>query len=39
VVICEARGRLSRSQTDIAAIYEDLRFHGVAIYDLGRRRR
>ena len=31
VVICEALDRLSRSQADIAAIFEDLRFHGVAI--------
>ena len=31
VVICEALDRLSRSQADIAAVFEDLRFHGVAI--------
>lgn len=31
VVICEALDRLSRSQADIATIFEDLRFHGVAI--------
>ncbi|MFK0300638.1 recombinase family protein [Brevundimonas sp. NPDC090276] len=34
VVICEALDRLSRSQADIAAIYEDLRFHGVAIHTI-----
>ncbi|SJM55251.1 recombinase [Brevundimonas diminuta 3F5N] len=34
VVICEALDRLSRSQADIAAIYEDLRFNGVAIHTI-----
>jgi len=34
VVICEALDRLSRSQADIAAIFEDLRFHGVAIHTI-----
>lgn len=34
MVICEALDRLSRSQADIAAIYEDLRFHGVAIHTI-----
>lgn len=31
VVLCEALDRLSRSQADVAALFEDLRFHGVKI--------
>ena len=31
VVICEALDRLSRSQADVAATFEDLRFYGVRI--------
>ena len=34
VVICEALDRLSRSQADVAATFEDLRFHGVRIRTL-----
>ena len=30
-VLCEALDRLSRSQADVSAIFEDLRFHGVKI--------
>jgi site-specific DNA recombinase len=31
VVVTEALDRLSRSQGDIATLYEDLRFHGISI--------
>ena len=34
VVVCEALDRLSRSQADVAAVFEDLRFHGVGIRTL-----
>ena len=34
IVLCEALDRLSRSQADVAAIFEDLRFHGVKIRTL-----
>ena len=32
VVVCEALDRLSRSQADVSALYEDLCFHGVRIH-------
>ncbi|WP_363312013.1 recombinase family protein [uncultured Brevundimonas sp.] len=30
-MLCEALDRLSRFQADVAALFEDFRFHGVKI--------
>lgn len=34
LVVCEALDRLSRSQADVSAAFEDLRFYGVGIHTI-----